>query len=139
MRLAPYVDAERDRIVATLFDWLRIPSISAHPERTGDVRASAELCARLLTEAGMEHVQLLETPGHPAVYADWLLEHGDPAGQHRDMEVRGEDVLQLAAVVHQDRHGPEQADDEDGEQLFREVVAERLAVVVMTVGHDALL
>jgi acetylornithine deacetylase/succinyl-diaminopimelate desuccinylase-like protein len=76
MRLAPYVDAERDRIVATLFDWLRIPSISAHPERTGDVRASAELCARLLTEAGMEHVQLLETPGHPAVYADWL--HAGP-------------------------------------------------------------
>jgi acetylornithine deacetylase/succinyl-diaminopimelate desuccinylase-like protein len=76
MRLAPYVDAERDRIVATLFDWLRIPSISAHPERAGDVRASAELCARLLTEAGMEHVQLLETPGHSAVYADWL--HAGP-------------------------------------------------------------
>jgi acetylornithine deacetylase/succinyl-diaminopimelate desuccinylase-like protein len=76
MRLAPYVDAERDRIVATLFDWLRIPSISAHPDRAGDVRASAELCARLLTEAGMEHVQLLETPGHPAVYADWL--HAGP-------------------------------------------------------------
>jgi acetylornithine deacetylase/succinyl-diaminopimelate desuccinylase-like protein len=76
MRLAPYVDAERDRIVATLFDWLRVPSISAHPDRAGDVRASAELCARLLTEAGMEHVQLLETPGHPAVYADWL--HAGP-------------------------------------------------------------
>jgi acetylornithine deacetylase/succinyl-diaminopimelate desuccinylase-like protein len=72
VRLAPYVDAERDRIVATLFDWLRIPSISAHPERSGDVRASAELCARLLTEAGMEHVQLLETPGAPSVYGDWL-------------------------------------------------------------------
>ncbi|MCU1486085.1 MAG: acetylornithine deacetylase/succinyldiaminopimelate desuccinylase-like deacylase [Actinomycetia bacterium] len=76
MRLAPYVDAERDRITATLFDWLRIPSISAHPDHAGDVRASAELCARLLTEAGMEHVQLLETPGHPAVYADWL--HAGP-------------------------------------------------------------
>lgn len=76
MRLAPYVDAERDRIVATLFEWLRIPSISAHPDHAGDVRASAELCARLLADAGMEHVQLLETPGHPAVYADWL--HAGP-------------------------------------------------------------
>jgi acetylornithine deacetylase/succinyl-diaminopimelate desuccinylase-like protein len=76
MRLAPYVDAERDRITATLFDWLRIPSISALPDHAGDVRASAELCARLLEEAGMEHVQLLETPGHPAVYADWL--HAGP-------------------------------------------------------------
>ena len=26
LRLAPYIDAERDRIVATLLDWLRIPS-----------------------------------------------------------------------------------------------------------------
>ncbi|MCU1377257.1 MAG: acetylornithine deacetylase/succinyldiaminopimelate desuccinylase-like deacylase [Acidimicrobiales bacterium] len=76
MRLAPYLDAERERIVATLFEWLRIPSISAHPDRAGDVRASAELCARLLTEAGLEHVQLLETPGHPAVYGDWL--HAGP-------------------------------------------------------------
>jgi acetylornithine deacetylase/succinyl-diaminopimelate desuccinylase-like protein len=76
VRLAPYVDAERDRIVATLLDWLRIPSISAHPERAGDVRASAELCAGLLRDAGMEHVAVLETPGSPAVYADWL--HAGP-------------------------------------------------------------
>jgi hypothetical protein len=27
--LAPYVERDRDRIVATLFEWLRIPSISA--------------------------------------------------------------------------------------------------------------
>jgi acetylornithine deacetylase/succinyl-diaminopimelate desuccinylase-like protein len=76
MRLAPYIDAERDRIVANLFEWLRIPSISAHPDHVRDVRASAELCARLLADAGMEHVQLLETPGHPAVYAEWL--HAGP-------------------------------------------------------------
>ena len=76
MRLAPYVDAEHDRIVATLFDWLRIPSISAHPARAADVRASAALCAALLTEAGLEHVEVLETPGAPAVYGDWL--HAGP-------------------------------------------------------------
>jgi acetylornithine deacetylase/succinyl-diaminopimelate desuccinylase-like protein len=76
MRLAPYVDAHRDRILETLFEWLRIPSISAHPERSDDVRGSAELCARLLRDAGMEHVELLETDGAPAVYADWL--HAGP-------------------------------------------------------------
>ena len=76
MRLASYVETERDRIVEALLDWLRIPSISAHPERAGDVRASAERCAGLLAEAGLEHVQLVETPGAPAVYADWL--HAGP-------------------------------------------------------------
>src|SRR5919206_252892 len=89
MRLASYVEAERDRIVATLFDWLRIPSISAHPERTGDVRASAELCARLLDEAGLEHVTILETAGAPAVYADWLHAEGAPTALvygHHDVQ-----------------------------------------------------
>ena len=72
MRLASYVDAERDRIVDTLLAWLRIPSISAHAERQEDVRLSAEFCARLLRDAGLEHVQVLPTAGLPAVYGDWL-------------------------------------------------------------------
>ncbi len=70
--LASYAEEERDRILATLFSWLRIPSISADPERAGDVRASAEFCAELGREAGLEHVTILETGGGPAVYADWL-------------------------------------------------------------------
>lgn len=72
LALADYVVAERERIIATLFEWLRIPSISAHPERAGDVRRSAELTARLLRDAGLEHVELLETAGAPSVYGDWL-------------------------------------------------------------------
>ena len=76
IRLADYVAAERDRIVATLLEWLRIPSISAHPDHAGDVRCSATFCADLLKDAGLEHVGLLETAGGPAVYGDWL--HADP-------------------------------------------------------------
>lgn len=69
--LANYVTAERDRIVDTLFDWLRIPSISADPIHAPDVRRSAELCAGLMSEAGLENVTVIETPGLPAVYGDW--------------------------------------------------------------------
>jgi acetylornithine deacetylase/succinyl-diaminopimelate desuccinylase-like protein len=72
LRLAEHVAGERDRIVATLFDWLRIPSISAHPDHAADVRASGQFGARLLEEAGFEHVALLETAGGPASYGDWL-------------------------------------------------------------------
>src|SRR5947209_2361612 len=60
------------RTLATLFAWLRIPSISAQPEHAGDVRASADFIAGRLEEAGLEHVQILETAGAPAVYAEWL-------------------------------------------------------------------
>ena len=76
LALSGYVDAERDRILATLFEWLRIPSISAHPDRAADVRRSAEFTAALLREAGLEHVELLETKGAPSVYGDWL--HAGP-------------------------------------------------------------
>ena len=72
LALADYVEAERERIVASLFEWLRIPSISAHPHHAGDVRRSAELLAALLAEAGLEHVEIVETGGAPAVAADWL-------------------------------------------------------------------
>ncbi|MBV8304063.1 MAG: peptidase M20, partial [Acidimicrobiia bacterium] len=67
LQLHRYIDAEADRIVASLFEWLRIPSISAHPDRTQDVRRSAEFTAQLMGEAGLEHVEVLETTGAPAV------------------------------------------------------------------------
>jgi acetylornithine deacetylase/succinyl-diaminopimelate desuccinylase-like protein len=72
LALDGYAETERERILATLFSWLRIPSISAEPEHAGDVRASADFCADLLEQAGLENVAVLETGGGPAVYGDWL-------------------------------------------------------------------
>ena len=72
LALAEYRDAQANRISDTLFEWLRIPSVSADPERAKAVRKSAEFCAGLLGDAGLENVTILETPGLPSVYADWL-------------------------------------------------------------------
>jgi acetylornithine deacetylase/succinyl-diaminopimelate desuccinylase-like protein len=72
LALRAYAEAERERILATLFSWLRVPSISADPDHAGDVRASAEFCADLMRQAGLEHVAVLDTGGGPAVYGDWL-------------------------------------------------------------------
>jgi acetylornithine deacetylase/succinyl-diaminopimelate desuccinylase-like protein len=77
--LTSYVESHRQRILDVLFAWLRIPSISADPDRAADVVASAELVADQLRQAGLEHVQLLPTGGGlggPAVYGDWL--HAGP-------------------------------------------------------------
>jgi acetylornithine deacetylase/succinyl-diaminopimelate desuccinylase-like protein len=70
--LAPYVHAERDRIVASLFEWLRIPSISAQPTHVRDVRRSADFTVELMRASGLEHVTVLETDGAPSVYGDHL-------------------------------------------------------------------
>jgi acetylornithine deacetylase/succinyl-diaminopimelate desuccinylase-like protein len=72
LALDGYAETERERILVTLFSWLRIPSISAEPQHADDVRASAGFCADLLRQAGLEHVAVLETGGGPAVYGDWL-------------------------------------------------------------------
>jgi len=62
---------------AWLDELVRIPSISALPEHRDDVRRGAERTAELLSEAGLEHVQLLELEGvHPYVTGSWL--HAGP-------------------------------------------------------------
>jgi len=60
------------RFVDELKALLRIPSISTSPENKDDVRRAAEFVAAELQRIGMEHVRLVETDGHPLVYADHL-------------------------------------------------------------------
>lgn len=68
----------QQRFLEELKDLLRIPSISTLPEHRGDVRHAAEVLARELERIGLEHVELIETAGHPLVYADWLHAVGKP-------------------------------------------------------------
>jgi len=57
---------------------LRIPSVSTLPEHKGDCRKAAETLLAELKRIGMEHARLIETEGHPLVYADWLHAAGKP-------------------------------------------------------------
>ena len=57
---------------------LRIPSISGIPAHAPDCRAAAEFVAADMRSAGLEHVEVCETGGHPVVYADWLHAAGKP-------------------------------------------------------------
>ena len=66
----------QNRFLDELKDLLRIPSISTLPEHRGDVRHAAEVLAAELNRIGMEHVEVIETSGHPLVYADWLHAKG---------------------------------------------------------------
>ena len=66
-----YVDQHRDSLLRDLDAWLRIPSISASPEHSGEVRRSAEWLADRLRRAGFPTVEVWETAGLPAVFAEW--------------------------------------------------------------------
>lgn len=55
-----------------LLQFLSIPSISSLPTHAADVQRAAQWVADRLTIAGLEHVQILATGGHPVVYGEWL-------------------------------------------------------------------
>jgi acetylornithine deacetylase/succinyl-diaminopimelate desuccinylase-like protein len=76
--LDAYLDSTADDRLESYKDFLRIPSISAIPEHAADCRAAAVWLAEALTAAGLEHGEVLETGGHPIVYADWLHAPGAP-------------------------------------------------------------
>jgi acetylornithine deacetylase/succinyl-diaminopimelate desuccinylase-like protein len=67
-----FINTNRDNYVEQLKEYLAIPSISALPEHAADVRRCAEWTAAEMTRIGMHNVRLIETPGHPVVYGEWL-------------------------------------------------------------------
>ncbi|MDE0429326.1 MAG: dipeptidase [Caldilineaceae bacterium] len=73
-----YLDGNQDRFLDELLDFLRIPSISALPERAEDVARAGTWVAQRLSTAGAENVEVLPTGGHPVVYGDWLHAEGKP-------------------------------------------------------------
>lgn len=90
-----YAAQHRDRFLADLIELLKIQSVSADPDRAGEVRRAAQWTADFLARIGMEHAAVIETGGHPAVYADWLHAPGKPTiliyGHH---DVQPEDPVE---------------------------------------------
>ncbi len=73
-----FINTNRDRYVEELKAYLAIPSISALPEHAADVKRAAEWSADEMRRIGMQNVRLVETPGFPVVYGDWLGAEGAP-------------------------------------------------------------
>jgi acetylornithine deacetylase/succinyl-diaminopimelate desuccinylase-like protein len=73
-----YAQENYSRFLHELKDLLRIPSISTLPEHAGDCRHAAEVLVAELKRIGMENARIIETKGHPLVYADWLHAEGKP-------------------------------------------------------------
>jgi acetylornithine deacetylase/succinyl-diaminopimelate desuccinylase-like protein len=72
-----FIDSNLGRFRAELYDFLRIPSVSAKPEHAQDTRRAAEWLAERVTAAGLE-TEILETPGHPIVLGEWRGAEGAP-------------------------------------------------------------
>jgi acetylornithine deacetylase/succinyl-diaminopimelate desuccinylase-like protein len=65
-----YIDREMNRFQNELFEFLRIPSVSARTEHSPDIRAAAAWVRDRLRDAGLD-ASVIETPGHPVVLGEW--------------------------------------------------------------------
>src|SRR6478752_3086657 len=68
-----YIASNKDRFLSELFDWLRIPSVSADSRHKGDVRKAAEFLKDKFAAAGLDNIEICETKGHPIVYAEKII------------------------------------------------------------------
>lgn len=68
-----FISSNKDRFLSELFDWLRIPSISADSRHKDDVRKAAEFLHEKFRAAGVDKAEICETKGHPIVYAEKIV------------------------------------------------------------------
>lgn len=77
-KLDAYFAENRDKHLAELDEFLRIPSISSLSEHKQDMQVAASWLAAAMKRVNLENITIDETGGHPVVYGDWLHAPGKP-------------------------------------------------------------
>lgn len=73
-----YINSNKDRFLNELLELLRIPSVSADSKHKQDMIRAAEFVKKSLTNAGADNAEICETPGHPIVYAEKIIDKNLP-------------------------------------------------------------
>ena len=69
-----YQETHKQRFLEELLELLRIPSVSARTENKQDMIDCAAAVQHRLLEAGADTVTIYETPGHPIVYGEKIID-----------------------------------------------------------------
>jgi acetylornithine deacetylase/succinyl-diaminopimelate desuccinylase-like protein len=75
--LDKYLEQNDSRILSELFEFLRIPSVSARSEHNADTARAADWLKQSLEKIGMT-ASIHTTPGHPIVIGEWREANGAP-------------------------------------------------------------
>jgi len=73
-----FIDANRERFLDELVQWLRIPSVSSDPNSKEAMAQAAEYLKNRLIEQGVDKVEIYPTAGHPIVYAEKITDPSKP-------------------------------------------------------------
>ncbi len=129
-----YARQNYPRFLDDLMALLRIPSVSTLPEHKGDCRKAAETLLAELKRIGMEHARLIETQGHPLVYADWLHATGKPT-----VLVYGHYDVQPADPIDEWLSPPFEPTERNGNLYARGAVDDKGQVVAQVKALESLL
>ncbi len=77
MNINQQVEANKDRFLNELIQLLKIPSVSADSAHKKDVHLAAEFLVNQFQSLGLT-TELHETPGHPIVYAEKMVDPKQP-------------------------------------------------------------
>ena len=124
-----FIQANRERFLSELLDFLRIPSISADTQYKSDVLKAATWLSNELTQIGMEGVEIVPTQGHPIIYGEKMVSTSAPTILiYGHYDVQPPDPLDLwdsppfEPVIKNDRIYARGACDDKG-QLYMHVKA----------------
>ncbi|MFM7359382.1 MAG: dipeptidase [Sediminibacterium sp.] len=73
-----YQNLHQERFLEELLELLRIPSVSARSENKSHMHKCAELVQKRLKEAGADRTEIFQTPGHPIVFAEKIIDASRP-------------------------------------------------------------
>ncbi|RCG19530.1 dipeptidase [Streptomyces diacarni] len=128
-----FIDDQRSAFLADLSAWLRIPSVSADPGCADEVRRSADWLAAALRATGFPVVEVWETDGAPAVFAEWPA--ADPAAP--TVLVYGHHDVQPAAVADGWHSEPFEPQERQGRLYGRGAADDKGQVFFHTLGVRA--
>ena len=74
MKIAEYIQTNRQRFLEELFGLIRIPSISSESSHKQDMVKAAEYLRDQILKAGADRAQVMPTDGNPVVYAEKIID-----------------------------------------------------------------
>lgn len=129
LHINKYIEANQDRFIDELIDFLRIPSISTLKEHAEDVYRAAAFVKNKLLDAGADHARLIETMGYPLVYGTKIVDENLPTVLvygHYDVQPADPYVLwetsPFEPVVKEDKIYARGASDDKG-QVYMHIKA----------------
>ena len=69
-----YINKNKNRFLNELFEFIKIPSVSADMKFKDDVLKAASFLENNLNQIGADNVQIFPTEGHPIVYAEKIID-----------------------------------------------------------------